>query len=201
MPARAVTRRSDRSADTRARIVGAVRELLAEEQFHSATMEDVAERAGISRATLYLHFRSRLDLVDSICDVMGENPALVALRQTVTLPDPDEALEQTIAQAIRFWASEDTVLGQLYGVVAVDPAAKDFVARQTADRRGELEHLARNLRRYGGLRAGMTEKRMLPVLLLITSYSSYRELREARLSEREAVKVLLDTARRALFDD
>jgi AcrR family transcriptional regulator len=100
-------------------------------------MEDVAERAGVSRATLYLHFRSRLELVDSICDVVGE----------------------------------------LYGVVAVDPAAKDFVERQTADRRGELQHLARNLRRSGRL-----------------------QLRDAGMNERDAARLLLETAQRTLFD-
>src|SRR5436190_2023893 len=100
-------------------------------------MEDVAERAGVSRATLYLHFRSRLELVDSICDWMAENPALVELRDTVRLPDPDEALAETVSLATRFWTSEDVVLGQLYGVVAVDPAAKDFVERQNGDRRTE----------------------------------------------------------------
>ena len=164
-------------------------------------MEDVAERAGVSRATLYLHFRSRLDLVDSICDVMGENPALLALRETVGVPDPDEALAETVTATVRFWASEDTVLRQLYGVVAVDPAAQSFVDRQREDRRGELELLARNLHRSGRLRSGVSEKRALTVLLLVTSYESYRELREAGSSEREATRVLVESARRLLFDD
>ena len=179
----------------------AVRALLEEESFHDSTMEDVAERAGVSRATLYLHFRSRLDLVDSICDVMAENPALVELRETVALPDPDEALSETLIAAARFWASEDTVLSQLYGVVAVDPAAESFVDRQRNDRRGELERLARNLHRSGRLRAGVSEKRALTVLLLVTSYASYRELRAAGVSERETPRLLVETARRLLFDD
>jgi AcrR family transcriptional regulator len=204
MPARAIsrtTRSADRTAATRRRIVETVRDMLSEQAFHNATMEDVAARAGVSRATLYLHFRSRLELVDSICDVMGENPALVRLRETVRLPDPDKALAETVTQSVRFWASEDTVLGELYGVVAVDPAAKDFVDRQYEDRRSELEHLARNLRRSGRLRDGVSEKRALSMLLLATSYGSYRELRETGTSEREAAKLLLETARRSLFDD
>src|SRR5947207_9857071 len=105
MPARALSRSSrsaDRTAATRRRIVTAVRDLLAEEAFHDATMEDVAERAGVSRATLYLHFRSRLELVDSICDWMAENPALVEIRETVRLPDPAEALAETVSLAMRF---------------------------------------------------------------------------------------------------
>src|SRR3954447_1486166 len=99
MPARAISRSTataDRSAATRRRIIEAVRDLLAERAFHDSTMEDVAERAGMSRATLYLHFRSRLELVDSICDVMAENPALIQLRETVRLPDPDHALAETV---------------------------------------------------------------------------------------------------------
>ena len=116
MPARAPYRRSvDRSAETRRRIVDAVYELLAERKFHECKVEDVAERAGVSRATLYQHFRSRLELIDAVCDVMGVNPALVELRRQIDLPDPDEALAETIAHAVRFWESEDGVLSQLEG--------------------------------------------------------------------------------------
>ena len=50
------------------RITVAVRELLSEGSFHESTVEEVAARAGVSRATVYQHFRSRLDLVDAICD-------------------------------------------------------------------------------------------------------------------------------------
>src|SRR3954451_12518986 len=189
MPARAPyrpRRSADRTAATRSRIVNAVRELLAEGSFHECTVEDVADRAGVSRATLYLHFHSRLDLIDAICDVMAFNPALVELRERVELADADQALAETIAHAMRFWASEDAVLSQLYGVVAVDPAAKDFVERQRADRHGEIERLARNLKRSGRLRSGTPEKRAVATLLVLTSYESYRELREAGLTEADA---------------
>jgi len=176
-----------------------VRELLSERAFHDCTMEDVAERAGVSRATLYQHFRSRLELVDGICDLMAVNPALVELRERVELPDPAAALQETIGHAVRFWESEDALLSQLYGVVSVDPAANDFVNRQRGDRRGELERLARNLRRSGALRKGVTEKRALSVLLLLTSYESYRELREAGMGAREASKLLQESARQLLL--
>src|SRR4051812_20239990 len=118
--------RPSRSERTRERIMQAVRELLAEGTFHESTVEEVAERAGISRATLYQHFRSRVDLIDAICDTFAVNPALVQIREAVVLPDPESALDETVALAMRFWASEDAILGQLYGVVAIDPAAADF---------------------------------------------------------------------------
>jgi AcrR family transcriptional regulator len=197
-PYRSRKRNSDRASATRARIVSAVRELLSEGRFHECTVEEVAEHAGVSRATLYLHFRSRVELIDAICDVMGENPALVELRESVGLADADAALAESVAGAVRFWASEEALLAQLYGVVAIDPAAKDFVDRQRADRRGEMERLARNLRRARRLRPGLSESRALAQLMILTSYETFRELKEAGLGERDATKLLQASARELL---
>jgi AcrR family transcriptional regulator len=203
IPARAYRpqRRSTRAEGTRDRILSAVRELLEEGSFHESTMEQLADRAGISRATLYQHFRSRLDLVDAICDSFAVNPALVEVRGTVELDDPDAALAETIAASVRFWASEDPVLAQLYGVVAIDPAARDLVDRQRRDRRGEMERLARHLRAAGRLRAGVGERKAVTLLMLLTSYDAFRELREAGLGEREAARALQESGRALLLAD
>ena len=192
-------RRRDRSQATRERIKAATRELLAEGNFHSSTVEEVAERAGVSRATLYQHFRSRLELVDAICETLDENPALIELRGLVELADADEALARTIANTIQFWSSEDGVLAQLYGVAAIDPAAQALVDRQRADRRSELERLVANLRRAARLRA--SPQRALQLLLVLTSYESYRELRGAGMSDRQATALLQESARDLLIPD
>src|SRR5437879_12979714 len=106
------TRKPGRSDATRERIKGAVRELLAEETFHTSTVELVADPAGISRATLYQHFRSRLELVDAICETFDANPALLEIRQIVELPDADAALDKPIGNCVRLWPAEDAVLRQ-----------------------------------------------------------------------------------------
>jgi AcrR family transcriptional regulator len=190
-------RKPGRAAATRERIKAAVRELLADGTFHTSTVEHVADRAGISRATLYQHFRSRLELVDAICETFDANPALLELRSIVDLPDADAALDGTIANAVRFWSSEDPVLRQLYGVAAIDPAAQSLVDRQRADRRSELERLARNLLGAGRLR-DRTTTRALTLLLVLTSYETFRELREAGLSDRQLIPMLQQTARELL---
>lgn len=176
-----------------------VREMLAEGTFHEATVEQVADRAGVSRATVYQHFASRLELVDTVCDVMGANPVLVRLRQDVVLPDAATALARTIAGSVAFWSSESAVLGQLYGVVAIDPAAKNLVDRQRRDRRSELERLVENLARSDRLAPGVTKRDALVTLLLLTSFETYRELREAGLSERQAASFLKKRAARELL--
>lgn len=139
--------------------------------------------------------------MDAICETFAENPALVRLRDTVELGDADTALAETIALTVRFWSSEDPVLRQLYGVAAIDPAAQALVDRQRADRRGECDRLVRNLHRAHRLRTGVTQQRALTLLLVLTSYDTYRELREAGLSDRQATTLLQQTARELLFPD
>jgi AcrR family transcriptional regulator len=191
--------RSTRSQTTRAKIMATVRELLAEGTFHESTVEEVADRAGIARATLYQHFRSRLDLVDAICESFDDNPALLRIREVVEHEDPGAALSGTIANTVRFWSSEDPILAGLYDVTAIDPAARDLVLRQRADRRGEMQRLVRHLRKAHRLRPKLTDRQALAQLMLLSSYDTYRELRQAGLSEREVTQTLQENARTLLL--
>jgi AcrR family transcriptional regulator len=197
MPPRAyrARTRTARSGATRERIVEAVRALLAEGAFHESTVEAVADRAGVSRATLYQHFGSRIELVDAICETFDANPALLELRSTVGLADASAALAGTIETAMRFWSSEDPILRQLYGVAAIDPAAQALVDRQRDDRRAELERLAQTLERAGGPK----QRHAVPLLLVLTSYETYRELREAGLTDKQLTATLQQSARDLLL--
>jgi AcrR family transcriptional regulator len=192
-------RQPDRTKATREQIKTAVRDLLAEGSFHASSVEQVAERAGVARATLYQHFRSRLELVDAICETFDENPALLQLRDTVELPDADIALAETIALTVGFWSTEDPILRQLYGAAAIDSAAQALVDRQRGDRRNEYDRLVHNLHRNHHLRAGLTRQQALNLLLVLSSYDTYRELREAGLSDRQTTTLLQQTARELLL--
>jgi AcrR family transcriptional regulator len=180
--------------------MGAVKGLLAEGTFHESTTDEVADRAGIARATLYQHFHSRLDLIDAICETFVDNAALRSAKESVDLPDPDRALAATLEHSVRFWASEDAVLAELYGVAAVDPAARKFVDRQRADRGRDIARLARRLHAGGRLRRGLGERKAFALQMVLTSYEAYRELRLAGLSERETISSLQDSGRALLQD-
>jgi len=199
------TRHSVRSRDrgaparTRERVVAAVRDLLREGAFHDATVEQVATRAGVSRATVYQHFGSRLGLVDAICETFDANPALIAIRETVRNAAPSTALDRAIADTVGFWASEEAVLEPLYGAAAVDPAAGDLVARQRADRHGEFARLLGRLDEAGLLRPGLAVAEALGILLVLTSFETFRELRRVAGLEEPAVTTTLQAAARTLL--
>jgi AcrR family transcriptional regulator len=148
---------------SRQRVMEAVRELLREGAFHESTVEQVATRAGVSRATVYQQFGSRLGLVDAICDGLD----LTAVEAS---PDVATLLQSTT----EFWAREEPLLSQLYDAAAVDPAAREFVARQTRDRYRQLPR--------------WVDRAQLPILGLLTSFETYVELRRrAGLSQRQVV--------------
>jgi AcrR family transcriptional regulator len=200
-PARAYrsTRRS-RSTETRERIVAAVGELLEQGTFHEATVEEVADRAGVARATLYQHFGSRLGLVDAICETIAARPELGAAKSAVDLEDPTAALAELVANSVRFWAAQERVLEPLYGVAAVDPAAARLVERQRRDRTTVLRRLAKRLHRERRLPSGVGEQQALGLLLVVTSFETYLELRRhAGLPEREVVRTLQIWARSELL--
>lgn len=153
-----------------------MRELLEDGTFHTTTVEEVADRAGVSRATLYQHFGSRLGLIDAICDTIGENEHLRAIRAV-------EDVETLIALAVAFWASEERLLVRLYGAPAVDPAARRFVERQRRDRYKELRRVL-----------GDAEAATFASLAGLTSFETYRELRRHAGRPRRDVVAILQKA-------
>ncbi|HEX5556909.1 MAG TPA: helix-turn-helix domain-containing protein [Gaiellales bacterium] len=201
MGTRHTARRPARGAPsrTRERVVAAVRELLQESSFHEATVEQVAARAGVSRATLYQHFGSRLGLVDAICETFDANPELVAVREAVRHPEAAAALERSIAHTVAFWASEEAVLEPLYGAAAIDAAAGNLVARQRADRRAELGYLLGRLEQAGRLRPELSSAEALGVLLVLTSFETFQELRRLAGLEERHVTAMLQAAARSLL--
>ena len=58
--------RAARTAQTRARIKGALVGLIAEKGFDALTVSDVTRRAGINRGTFYLHFVDKYDMLDKL---------------------------------------------------------------------------------------------------------------------------------------
>jgi AcrR family transcriptional regulator len=165
------------AAETRERILQAVRDLLAEGRFHEATVEEIAARAGVARSTLHLHFGSRMGLVDAICELLARGGERAGIRSSLELADPAEALRSVLASAVRFWAPEEDLHRGLYGLAEIDPAARAFVDRQTSGRRTDLRRLSKRLHNAGRLRPGLHADDALALLLVATSFATFDELR------------------------
>lgn len=65
-PKRVVTTRVQQKAETRARILAAAVDVFIEGSVVTTPLEAVARAAGVSKATLFFHFGSRLDLLEAL---------------------------------------------------------------------------------------------------------------------------------------
>lgn len=190
--------RAESTARTRAQIMDVVRRLLEEGTFHRASVEEIARFAGVSRATLYQHFGSRFGLVDAICESFSENPSMVAIQASPDVADPREAPTLMISEAMRFWASEESLHRHLYGLAEIDESAADFVERQTADRRSVVERVVQRAAAAGALRDGVSEAQARATLLVLTSFHTFEELRAAGLTLEQAERFVVSWTRELL---
>lgn len=95
--------RNRRSRATRAAVLDAAWQLLEEGGAGQATMGAVAERAGVSRRALYLHFASRGELLLALHDHVDTELDLAAsIDPVVAAPDAVTALEEFAAHLARY---------------------------------------------------------------------------------------------------
>src|SRR5579862_4876437 len=98
-------KRQDQIDQSRQRVVDAARSLLAEATSYTAfTVESVARRADVARATIYYQFESKTGLLEALCDDLAAAAQMSELADAFTDPDSVEALRTFIACFGRFWA-------------------------------------------------------------------------------------------------
>jgi len=107
-------RQADRSAATIAALVGAARELFAEQGFAATSRDQIAERAGVTRGALYHHFESK-----------------TAVAAAVVAKLEEELVERVVSAA----AEAEDVRTQLHLACRayMDAAAEPTIARILAD--------------------------------------------------------------------
>lgn len=82
-----------RSRRTRTALLAATRAILEETGFEALTMSAVAERAGVTRRSVYLHFPSTSALVDALFGYVAEEEDLAdSVAKIWAAPDPVAAL-------------------------------------------------------------------------------------------------------------
>jgi AcrR family transcriptional regulator len=97
--------RNRRSRRTRAAALDAAWQLLEEGGANAATMAAVAERAGVSRRALYLHFASRAELLLALHEHVDEELDLAgSVRPVLEAPDAVTALDRFAAHLASYHA-------------------------------------------------------------------------------------------------
>src|SRR5438067_7115585 len=96
---------AEQSAQTRERVIAAARRLLADSAYHRLSLESVATLAGVTRATVYYQFHSKLGLLEA---VVADAEARVPLPGLGDSAD-SEAIDVAafLERSCRFWSANE----------------------------------------------------------------------------------------------
>lgn len=191
--------RRSRGANSVERVLEAAERLMREDRFHLATMDELAAAAGVSRATVFNRFGSKLGVLQALFARGMEGPEMEAIREALELEDPVAALEAAIEASCAIWESYAFIHEQLQAIVVLEPDASALVDQQREEQRADLLALARRLSRAGRLRPGLSETRAAAALHMLTSLESFLWLRRAYgLSLRQTHETIDELARTLL---
>jgi AcrR family transcriptional regulator len=191
-------RGSPKSVD---RVLEAAERLIRNDAFHSATMEEIAAAAGVSRATVFNRFGSKLGVLQALFVRAMEGPKMEAIREALEIEDPVASLEAAIEASCAIWDTEAYIHEQLQAIVVLEPDASALIDQQKEEQRADLQGLARRLAKAGRLRPGVSEARAVATLHMLTSMESFLWLRrEYGLSLRQTRDTITELARTQLRD-
>jgi AcrR family transcriptional regulator len=134
--------RSERQAETRARLLDAAVEVCAERGLRQASLEEIADRAGYSTGAIYSNFAGKDDLLLAVFEQRLE-PRLRAL--ATPLIEARTAAEQAgeSGEFIRVMLSQERsyllLLCEFWAYAAREPGVREHFARIRRGRRASIE--------------------------------------------------------------
>ena len=169
--------------------------------FHSATMDELAVAAGVSRATVFNRFGSKLGLLQALFTRATESPEMGAIHDALAIEDPVASLEALVGAVCAIWEAHGFIHEQLLAIVVLEPGASAPVETHREEQRRDLQGLTRRLARADRLRPGLGEARAAATLHMLTSLETFLCLRrQHELSRRQTRDTIADLARTVLRD-
>jgi len=120
--------------ERRAQLLSAALEMFTTAGYHSAAMDEIAERAGVSKPVLYQHFPSKLDLYLAVLDTHIDSLVFAIQKAIQSTPDNSERVQATIGAYFDFIEAEGAAFRLLFeSDMSVEPAVRERLNRMTYD--------------------------------------------------------------------
>jgi AcrR family transcriptional regulator len=161
--------------ETRARILGAARELLsAPDGIGAFTVDSVARRAGVARMTVYHQFGSKTGLVEAVFDSLAVvRTGVQRLVAALALPDPLETLAEFVGTFGTVWQEDRLVIRRLQGLAALDAAFAQVWSAREARRRDGLGTIVARLMAARRRSGRVDTKTLTDVLYALIAFETY----------------------------
>jgi len=117
----------------RKQLLIAAREVFVAQGYHAAAMDDIAERAGVSKPVLYQHFPGKRELYVALLQVHTEE-LLAAVREALTsTPDNKQRVAGTMATYFAFIDAQSEAFRLVFeSDLRADPEVRDLIDGVTA---------------------------------------------------------------------
>lgn len=151
MTDRASGLRAQQKQQTRRSLLESAKQLFVQHGYAAVTIDDIAAQVGCSRATFYLHFAGKTDVLQKIsAETMQQRAVTVyADLDAVLESDSREAFTGWIRRALAWFEANQAILPAWDEAVALEPEFK-IVARRAID--DLLAAMPRYLERWGAER-------------------------------------------------
>jgi AcrR family transcriptional regulator len=195
-------RRQEAADQTRARILGAARELLAApEGYAGFTIDAVAREAGVARMTVYYQFSSKVGLLEALSDDLATRGHMDRMGRVFSHADPRDAIAELVAIFAGLWSADRSAMRRLRGLGTLDPEVGQVVHARDERRR----HIAgvlvgRVAERYGRPVPAEIDA-MRDLLFTLTSFETFDSLAGADRTPEDVIPVVTRLALIALGFD
>lgn len=169
--------RREKASETRATIAQAAKELFTERGFESATLEEIAEKAGVPLPTVYGIFKSKKGLLKEVMErVLFGRQYTALVRETKKIAHPEERLRGVAKITRNVYDSEREEMNLLRGATVVAPEFAEL-EREREQRRFERQSVTLELLFDAkALREDLTVRTAREVLWALTGREPYRLL-------------------------
>lgn len=167
------TRRAEATEGTRTQIVVAARhQLVSGDPF---TIDAVARRAGVTRATVYAQFSTRDDLREAVFDQLAESGGLTQIPRAFVEPDPMEGLRILVEIFCGFYTAHRATLRRLNALAALASTASGRQENRNDRRRQALTVLVGNIAASSAYH-GLDVEKTVSTIQALTSFEFFDQI-------------------------
>jgi AcrR family transcriptional regulator len=165
------------AAATRGSIIDAARRLFVQRGYASATVDAIAEAAGVAVPTLYTTFGGKRAILWALLETMSTDVGVPQrYEQILAEPEPVRRLQLLVRIHCDFMRRHGDLLEALRTAAAVDPEAAAAWREGGNRRHHDCELVAHSLVRDSVLRADLSEAEAADVLWFVAGPETYRHL-------------------------
>ena len=191
-----MSRRDKSAAMTWAEIVAAAHRLLNRPDGTSLSLIEVAQEAGVSRATIYKSVGSRRALLAAVVEDQGRLIQFDRVLAAAQLDDPVRAVIATVRESCRSWDVMPVAIRKTLALAALDLEVRELVQKYERYRRLEMTALVERVHRAGLLKTGADIESAAASLALLTDFQAFDHLRlvhDARTATRYLVRLAAES--------